>query len=120
MEPNGLILHNAGKGQDFIAVELVDGHLHYVFNLGDGPRGVKSNTRTTLNDNQWHAVTIGRPSLHQHTLMVDDMITKVIRILFVTRIAAVTYVYDISKSSDLKRIRKQSIWLFLFQAASKS
>ncbi|GBM86941.1 Neurexin-1 [Araneus ventricosus] len=77
MEPNGLILYNAGKGQDFIAVELVDGHLHYVFNLGDGPRGVRSNTKTALNDNQWHAVTIGRPSLHQHTLMVDDMITKV-------------------------------------------
>ncbi|XP_055944776.1 neurexin-1-like isoform X1 [Argiope bruennichi] len=77
MEPNGLVLYNAGKGQDFIAVELVDGHLHYVFNLGDGPRGVRSNTKTALNDNQWHAVTIGRPSLHQHTLMVDDMITKV-------------------------------------------
>ncbi|GIY63430.1 hypothetical protein CDAR_531741 [Caerostris darwini] len=77
MEPNGLILFNAGKGQDFIAVELVDGHIHYVFNLGDGPRGVRSNTKTALNDNQWHAVTIGRPSLHMHTLMVDDMITKV-------------------------------------------
>ncbi|KAG8193397.1 hypothetical protein JTE90_012197 [Oedothorax gibbosus] len=77
MEPNGLLLYNSGKGQDFIAVELVDGHLHYVFNLGDGPRGVRSNTKATLNDNQWHAVTIGRPSPHQHTLMVDDMITKV-------------------------------------------
>ncbi|XP_054706570.1 neurexin-1-like [Uloborus diversus] len=77
MEPNGLLLYNGGKGQDFLAVELVDGHLHYVFNLGDGPRGVRSNTRSTLNDNQWHAVTIGRPSAHQHTLMVDDTITKV-------------------------------------------
>ncbi|GFR04895.1 neurexin-3 [Trichonephila clavata] len=60
LEPNGLILFNGGKGQDFIAIELVDGHLHYIFNLGDGPRKVRSNTRTTLNDNQWHAVTIGK------------------------------------------------------------
>ncbi|GFT00428.1 neurexin-1a [Nephila pilipes] len=77
LEPNGLILFNGGKGQDFIAIELVDGHLHYIFNLGDGPRKVRSNTRTTLNDNQWHAVTIGRPSVKQHTLMVDDMIATV-------------------------------------------
>lgn len=60
LEPNGLILFNGGKGQDFIAIELVDGHLHYIFNLGDGPRKVRSNTRTTLNDNHWHAVTIGK------------------------------------------------------------
>ncbi|XP_054713514.1 neurexin-1-like [Uloborus diversus] len=77
LEPNGLILYNGGKGQDFIAIELVDGHLHYIFNLGDGPRKVRSNTRTTLNDNHWHAVTIGRPSVKQHTLMVDDMIATV-------------------------------------------
>lgn len=62
LEPNGLILFNGGKGQDFIAIELVDGHLHYIFNLGDGPRKVRSNTRTTLNDNHWHAVTIGKYS----------------------------------------------------------
>lgn len=40
LEPSGLLLYNAGKGQDFVAVELVDGHLHYLFNLGDGPRKV--------------------------------------------------------------------------------
>ncbi|XP_076366546.1 neurexin 1-like [Tachypleus tridentatus] len=77
LEPNGLILYNSGKEQDFIAIELVNGHLDYIFNLGDGPKNVRSNTRRTLNDNKWHAVTIGRQSLRQHTLMVDDMVATV-------------------------------------------
>ncbi|XP_047114681.1 neurexin-1-like [Schistocerca piceifrons] len=71
-EANGLILYNGGRGHDFVAVELVSGHLHYVFNLGDGAVRVRDNARAPLNDNQWHAVTIGRPSARQHTLMVDD------------------------------------------------
>ncbi|XP_046998627.1 neurexin-1 isoform X1 [Schistocerca americana] len=71
-EANGLILYNGGRGHDFVAVELVSGHLHYVFNLGDGAVRVRDNARAPLNDNHWHAVTIGRPSARQHTLMVDD------------------------------------------------
>lgn len=71
-ESSGLILYNAGREQDFIAVELVNGHLQYIFNLGDGPVRVRDNARASLNDNKWHTVTIGRPSPKQHTLMVDD------------------------------------------------
>ncbi|XP_068083571.1 neurexin 1 [Anabrus simplex] len=71
-EPSGLIMYNAGREQDFLAVELVNGHLHYIFNLGDGAVRVRDNARNSLNDNRWHAVTIGRPSPKQHTLMVDD------------------------------------------------
>ncbi|XP_065332966.1 neurexin 1 isoform X3 [Cloeon dipterum] len=71
-EPNGLILFNAGKEQDFIAIELVHGHIHYIFNLGDGPVRVRDSGRSALNDNKWHAVTIGRPTSRQHTLLVDD------------------------------------------------
>ncbi|XP_023227763.1 neurexin-3-like [Centruroides sculpturatus] len=74
-ESNGLILYNKGKGQDFIAVELVNGHLYCIFNMGDGPRKMKSNTRNTLNDNAWHSVTISRLLPNQHTMMVDDVIT---------------------------------------------
>ncbi|CAN8000168.1 unnamed protein product, partial [Ixodes hexagonus] len=77
LEPSGLLLYNAGKGQDFVAVELVDGHLHYLFNLGDGPRKVRSNTASPLNDNRWHAVTLGRSSLRQHSLVVDDRVATV-------------------------------------------
>lgn len=72
-ELNGLIFFNGGgQRHDFIAAELVNGHLHYIFDLGDGPRRLQSKSRITLNDNRWHTVTLGRPSLHQHTMLIDD------------------------------------------------
>ncbi|XP_064486129.1 neurexin 1-like [Ornithodoros turicata] len=77
MEPSGLILYNAGKGQDFIAIELVDGHLNYLFNMGDGPRKVRSNTQNPLNDNRWHTVSVSRSSLRQHSLVVDDTVATI-------------------------------------------
>uniref|UniRef100_A0A0P4XQR9 Neurexin-2-beta n=1 Tax=Daphnia magna TaxID=35525 RepID=A0A0P4XQR9_9CRUS len=78
LEPKGVILYNAGKGQDFIGIELVNGHIHYAVNLGDGPIRIRDNLRNSLNDNRWHSVTIGRPGPRQHTLMVDDSISTVI------------------------------------------
>ncbi len=33
-EANGLLMYNAGKASDFIAVELINGKLHYTLNLG--------------------------------------------------------------------------------------
>ena len=35
-ETNGLLLYNAGKASDFIAVELIEGKLRYSLNLGYG------------------------------------------------------------------------------------
>ena len=69
---SGLMMYNAGKGQDFIAVEIVNGHIHYVFNLGYGSISIKDNCPHNLNDNQWHSVTVGRPSKFKHTLLVDS------------------------------------------------
>ncbi|XP_076637715.1 neurexin 1 isoform X2 [Colletes latitarsis] len=76
-EENGLILFNAGRERDFIAVELVKGHIHYVFDLGDGPVKVRDTSRSSLNDGKWHAVSIGRPAPKRHTLAVDDHVTAV-------------------------------------------
>ena len=76
-EANGLILYNAGRERDFIAVELVNGHIHYVFDLGDGPVRVRDTSRSRLNDGKWHAVSIGRPAPKRHTLAVDDHVTAV-------------------------------------------
>ncbi|XP_035732871.1 neurexin-1-like isoform X7 [Vespa mandarinia] len=76
-EPNGLILYNAGRERDFIAVELVNEHIHYVFDLGDGPVRIKDNSKSRLNDGKWHAVSIGRPAPKRHTLAVDDHVTAV-------------------------------------------
>ena len=35
---DGLILYNAGKSGDFIAVELAGGYIQYIFNLGNGAK----------------------------------------------------------------------------------
>ncbi|BES99010.1 Laminin G domain [Nesidiocoris tenuis] len=76
-EPSGLILYNAGREQDFIAIELQNGHIVYTFDLGDGSVRVKDNARSALNDNKWHSVTVGRPAPRQHTLMVDETMATV-------------------------------------------
>ncbi len=95
-ESNGILFYNVGKASDFIALELVNGRLHYTLNLGYGPISIKDNaqvtftqdlldpmyeyiillisTQTNLSDNKWHTVIIGRPSRYRHTLMVDGHI----------------------------------------------
>ncbi|XP_019746639.1 neurexin 3b isoform X11 [Hippocampus comes] len=70
--PDGFILFNSGDGSDFIAVELVKGFIHYVFDLGNGPSLLKGNSDNPLNDNQWHNVVITRDASNTHTLKVDS------------------------------------------------
>uniref|UniRef100_A0AAY4A2C0 Neurexin-3a n=1 Tax=Denticeps clupeoides TaxID=299321 RepID=A0AAY4A2C0_9TELE len=69
--PDGFILFNSGDGNDFIAVELVKGYIHYVFDLGNGPNVIKGNSDRALHDNQWHNVVITRDNNNIHTLKVD-------------------------------------------------
>ncbi|XP_071972865.1 neurexin 3 isoform X11 [Engystomops pustulosus] len=85
---DGFILFNSGDGSDFIAVELVKGYIHYVFDLGNGANIIKGNSDRPLNDNQWHHVVITRDNSNTHTLKVD---TK-----------AVTQVINGAKNLDLK------------------
>ncbi|XP_071069850.1 neurexin 3 isoform X10 [Dasypus novemcinctus] len=85
---DGFILFNSGDGNDFIAVELVKGYIHYVFDLGNGPNVIKGNSDRPLNDNQWHNVVITRDNSNTHNLKVD---TKV-----------VTQVINGAKNLDLK------------------
>ncbi|KAM4663092.1 LOW QUALITY PROTEIN: neurexin 3 [Discoglossus pictus] len=88
ISPDGFILFNSGDGNDFIAVELVKGYIHYVFDLGNGPNVIKGNSERPLNDNQWHHVAITRDNSNTHTLKVD---TK-----------SVTQVINGAKNLDLK------------------
>ncbi|XP_040183769.1 neurexin-2-beta isoform X10 [Rana temporaria] len=69
--PDGLLLYNGGQGPDFIAVELVKGYIHYVFDLGNGPSLMKGNSERALNDNQWHSVAVSRDPGNAHTLRID-------------------------------------------------
>ncbi|XP_036942426.1 neurexin 3b isoform X7 [Acanthopagrus latus] len=70
--PDGFVIFNSGDGNDFIAVELVKGFIHYVFDLGNGPSLLKGNSDNPLNDNQWHNVVITRDASNTHTLKVDS------------------------------------------------
>ena len=74
-------MYNAGKANspDFFAVELVNGHIHYILNLGSGVITLKDNCTEALNDNKWHTIHIGRPTngKNHHNLVVDNrMATK--------------------------------------------
>lgn len=64
-------------GHDFLALELVNGHVHLVFSLGERPFRVRDSNKMALNDNKWHVVTVSRPTSLQHTLLVDDTLTTV-------------------------------------------
>ncbi|XP_071834304.1 neurexin-1-like isoform X4 [Apostichopus japonicus] len=72
-EPEGLIFFDRGIGQDFIAVELLAGRLHYVFNRGSGSTSIQDSTMHPLNDNKWHEVWIFRNSRDRDLLMVDGI-----------------------------------------------
>lgn len=71
-EPNGLILFTHGKPQsrrdlknqknnkvDFFAVELLDGGLYLLLDMGSGTVKVKA-TQAKVNDGAWHHVDIQR------------------------------------------------------------
>lgn len=65
----------SGPDGDFIAVELVNGVVRYVFGAAggpDAPRIVRANVRESLADDDWHEVGLLRPTLSQHILRVDD------------------------------------------------
>jgi neurexin len=59
---DGLVLYIGGD-RDFLAVELVDGHIRYVYDVGGGPRMVHVQSRYTVSDNRWHDVAVLRNEL---------------------------------------------------------
>ena len=56
-QKDGLILYNDGRRDDFVAVELVDGFVHFIVEDGRGTKVVKAATER-LNDNEWHSIDI--------------------------------------------------------------
>ncbi|XP_033109167.1 laminin subunit alpha-like [Anneissia japonica] len=58
---DGLLFFNGGptKQDDFIASEIIDGHVNLIYRLGtDEPTRIKSNQN--INDQEWHEITITR------------------------------------------------------------
>ncbi|CAK8688853.1 unnamed protein product [Clavelina lepadiformis] len=60
-QPDGLIFYNgqkkSGKG-DFVALNLRDGHLEFLYNLGQGIATIRSTSPVTLGD--WHLARVSR------------------------------------------------------------
>jgi len=71
-EANGLILYNAGKNDDFIAIELINGHIQYTINMGFGHITLKDNVDRSLADNKYHSVSIKRPNRYSQVLIIDN------------------------------------------------
>ncbi len=59
-ESTGLLLYNAGRRSDFLALELADGHLHLVASIGGRIVELKDNYPEGVNDNQWHVLVVAR------------------------------------------------------------
>ena len=52
-QPDGVILFNKGQGNKFVAIELINGYLHFKYN--NGYKNVNTKIPTPrLDDNQWH------------------------------------------------------------------
>ena len=71
-ESDGLLLYNAGKGQDFFAMELTGGFLYYVYNMGSGTQRIRVNVNEKLNDNRWHEIRLMRTETYKQLIRVDD------------------------------------------------
>ncbi|KAL8601328.1 hypothetical protein ACOMHN_054622 [Nucella lapillus] len=71
-ESDGLLLYNAGKGQDFFAMELTGGFLYYVYNMGAGTQRIRANVNEKLNDNKWHEIRLLRTETYKQLIRVDD------------------------------------------------
>ncbi|NP_001240692.1 neurexin [Aplysia californica] len=71
-ESDGLILYNGGNENDFFALELFQGFLYYVYNMGEGAQRVKANVQHPINDNKWHEARIFRVEKFTQLLRVDD------------------------------------------------
>ena len=71
-QPNGLVMYNGDGTGDFFALELVNGLIQYVYNVGSGARIVHSMLNEPVNDNKWHEIGVLRTSLEQFILRVDE------------------------------------------------
>lgn len=79
-EPNGVLLYSTGHGlenngthRDYIALELLDGHVYFLINLGSSPVKVKA-TSKRIDDSHWHTITVRR-SGRTGQIVLDDTVS---------------------------------------------
>jgi len=62
-----ILYSGTATGRDFLALELFDGQVRYVYDVGGGARTLRANLRHGVTDNRWHTVAIVRSTLSQVT-----------------------------------------------------
>ena len=76
-ESNALILYNKGHKDDYVALELSQGHISYIISIGRETIHLRDTIPAKLNDNRWHKVNIRR--FHgAHILMVDGNLVSTV------------------------------------------
>ena len=66
--PNGLIFLMHGD-QDYLSIEMVEGHVLYQYDLGSGAAVIQS--AETFNDGQWHTLLANRRNA-EGLLLIDE------------------------------------------------
>ena len=69
-QTDGVIFLRQGKNSHFVALELSNGILRFVFELGGGIKFLESNT--VLNDKNWHEVTLSRFDRQKFSMKIDE------------------------------------------------
>jgi neurexin len=73
---NGLIMYNRGLNNDFLVVEIFNGQVNFAFSASGEMNRIKSKSRTKLNDNKWHLLSIWRSTKTTYELSVDSLVYK--------------------------------------------
>ncbi|XP_067889004.1 chondroitin sulfate proteoglycan 4 [Heterodontus francisci] len=73
-EPLGLLLYNAGRQGDFVAMEISEGLIRVV--IGKSGKKTHLSSLSQVNDNNWHYIKVRFTSKHLH-LTVDEETVKV-------------------------------------------
>jgi len=67
-EPDGIIFYNGGNKNDFVALEINKGAIHWYFGL----QNVIA-TNTTYNDNRWHSIVIKFDHQYDNYIAIDGI-----------------------------------------------
>lgn len=73
-QADGIILFRRGKEHRFMALELRGGRVRFLLDLGGGTKEIVS--EQTLNDRNWHEVTIKRFDRQKFAMKIDNFKVK--------------------------------------------
>ena len=69
-----LLYSGTPTGRDFLALELFDGQVRYVYDVGGGARTLRVSLRYSVSNNRWHQVAVIRSTLTQVPLRLSVLV----------------------------------------------